>query len=314
MNFLFFLLGCILIWQGGNLVVDSASKLARKFNISELIIGLSLVSIGTSLPEVVVSIIASLKEETAVVLGNVLGSNISNTLLIIGLTGIIKPLTIPKKRLKNEVLFYLGICSFLAANLVLSANTNLTFVSGILLIGLFIGSLVLFFKTDDEANTQEEGLKTNTESSNMITILLFLLGCIFLPLGGHMLVDSAVNIAIVLGVSKAFVSLFAVALGTSLPELVTSVIAAKKGNSQLALGNVIGSNIFNLTLVLGISSLIFPIQFNLSFIYNLAIMIGSCIPITIILFATSRHFFSKRFSIISVLLYLCYISYIYFGV
>ena len=105
-----------------------------------------------------------------------------------------------------------------------------------------------------------------------------------------------------------------VALGTSLPELVTSVIAAKKGNSQLALGNVIGSNIFNLTLVLGISSLIFPIQFNLSFIYNLAIMIGSCIPITIILLATSRHVFSRRFSIISVLLYLCYISYIYIGV
>ncbi len=313
MEFLFFIMGCALIWIGGNFVVDSSSCIARRFNISELIIGLTLVSIGTSLPEVVVNIVASIKEETTVVLGNILGSNISNTLLIIGITGIIKPLVIPKNRLKKELLFYLGACCLLATNLFISSNAPLFTISGIILIGLFIGSLFLFFKADDSSNTNEDQIKTSTKTSIVFSIFLFLIGCTLLPLGGNLLVDSAINIATIFGISKAFVSLFAVALGTSLPELATSVIAARKGNSQLALGNVIGSNIFNLTLVLGLSSLISPIQFNLSFIYNLAIMIGSCIPITIILFATSRKVFSRRFSTVSLLLYVSYISYIYIG-
>ena len=311
MNFLLFLFGCILIWQGGNFVVDSASKLARKFNVSELIIGLTLVSIGTSLPEVVVNVVASIKEETTVVLGNILGSNISNTLLIIGLTGIIKPLIIPKDRLRKELLFYLGLCCFLTIMLLISATTTLSTIGGLILIALFFASLYLFFNTSDTASINEDSSKSTTKSSLFFTILLFLFGCLLLPLGGNLLVDSAIKIAAILGISKAFVALFAVALGTSLPELATSVIAARKGNSQLALGNVIGSNIFNLTLVLGLSSLISPIKFNLSFIYNLAIMIGSCVPIALILLATSKTIFSKRFSIISLLLYISYISYIY---
>ena len=309
MDFLIFILGCAFIWLGGNFIVDSATQIARRFNISELIIGLTLVSIGTSLPEVVVNIVASIKKETVVVLGNILGSNISNTLLIIGLTGLISPLVIPKSRLKKESLFYLCTLFFLSILIYISSPQALSIFEGCCLIVIFILSLIVFFKSNKD-DCPESDSKKNQHLA--ITVLLFSLGCILLPSGGNMLVDSAVSIAVKFGISKAFVSLFAVALGTSLPELITSIIAAKNGNSSLAIGNVVGSNIFNITLVLGISALINPIYFDTVFLGDLTIVAACFLPLTFILLATKKPAFSKLFSLFLLTFYTLYMLSIYY--
>lgn len=309
MDFLFFILGCSFIWLGGNFVVDSASHIARRFNISELIIGLTLVSIGTSLPEVVVNVVASLKKETTVVIGNILGSNISNTLLIIGITGLICPLVIPKTRLKKEVLFYIFSVFLLSFLIFISSLNRLGLFQGCLLIGLFILSLFMFFNGNKKDVDQDSPV---SKQALIITCLLFLLGCILLPAGGSLLVDSAVNIAISLGISKAFISLFAVALGTSLPELITSIVAARKGNSSLAIGNIVGSNIFNLTLVLGISSLIYPIIFEPLFQIDL-LVVGICfLPIFFVLIFGKKAVFSKKFCFFMLLFYTMYMCFVYY--
>ena len=278
-----FCVGCFLLWQGGNIVVDGSTALARRYGISELIIGLTLVAIGTSLPEVIVNIIASVKQESALVLGNVLGSNISNTCLILGATGVLSPLVIPSCRLNNEIKVYLS-CLIVLLVLFFLPQSTLTWYVGLLLLGFFGFSLVMFFIPKDTSLTPAPA----KNSSLFKSVCLVVLGCIFLPLGGHFLITSAINLATNLGLSKAFIALFAVALGTSLPELATSLAAAGKGNTQLALGNILGSNIFNLTLVLGISSLINPIHISSLFKQDLCLLFAMTLPLTFLLLKTKK--------------------------
>ena len=164
-----------------------------------------------------------------------------------GATGILCPLIIPTCRLRNEILFYL-VCLIVLFTFFILPSSQLSIVASIALLSCFLISLFLFFTPKQK----EDFSPPQQESTTLIkSIIIFISGCIFLPLGGHFLVSSAINIASSLGLSKAFISLFAVALGTSLPELATSLIAAKSGNTDLALGNILGSNIFNITLVLG---------------------------------------------------------------
>ncbi|MBI60212.1 hypothetical protein CL657_03230 [bacterium] len=305
MTFLLFITGCLLLFFGGHFLVESSSQIARRLHVSELIIGLTLVSIGTSLPEVVVNIIASLQAESDVVIGNILGSNISNTLLILGATGVLSPLIIPTCRLARELRFYCFCIAVLALSIFASQPYQLSSLNGILLIICFFFAIYLFFIPKNQTKTTQ----TQQAASLLKSIPLFIIGCSMLPLGGHLLIDSALILAQSLGLSISFISLFAVALGTSLPELVTSLIAAYRGNTELALGNIIGSNIFNITLVLGISALINPILFHTQYISDIIVMSLAIIPVAIVLFFFNQSYFSKSLSSLMFFSYLVY-SYI----
>ncbi|RAP31264.1 hypothetical protein DID78_01805 [Candidatus Marinamargulisbacteria bacterium SCGC AG-343-D04] len=305
---LLFLLGISFLWYGGNTVVDGAAGIARRFHISELIIGLTLVSIGTSLPEVVVNIIASINKESDIVLGNIIGSNISNTTLILGSVGVLGSLSIPQCRLRREINFYV-ITLFIFLFCIFSPSTHsIPFWQGTLLMVVFFMAAYMFFipKESDIAPT------TSIKPSPLLkNILIFTGGCVLLPMGGHFLVKSSISIASTLGLSKSFISLFAVALGTSLPELATSIIAAKKGNTSLAIGNIIGSNIFNITLVLGLSSMISTISFSPILSTDALILCLSTIPFVFYLWFSSSALFSKTLSYGYLCFYCLYTIYIY---
>lgn len=305
-SFFLFFLGFFLLWKGGEYVVDGASALARRFSISEIVIGLTLVSIGTSLPELVINIIASLNHESDIVFGNIIGSNISNTLLILGLTGIILPFNLSKINLKKEILLYSVIILFLIGLLFFSsshAGYTLTFFSGIgLLIFCFISIYLFYIQTKHSSESLQQSIKLSTAS------FYFILGCILLPLGGHWVVTSAISIADLIGISTSIISLFAIALGTSLPELITCVIAAKKHNSSLALGNIIGSNIFNITFVLATSILITPLNIPFQNNADLIVLAFSTVMLVLLLYVSQLKIIYKLYFYI---LFVSYCTYIF---
>jgi len=312
MVFLSFVIGTLFLFLGGHVLVEGASQIARRFTISELIIGLTLVSIGTSLPEVVVNVLASLKGESDVVMGNILGSNISNTCLILGATGLLSPLVIPQCRLAKEIRFYCFSIAVLLLSIMASQPYEISFLNGILLLIFFGFSLYLFFIPSSATDISE-----NSDSASLTTdplyksVSFFILGIILLPIGGNLLIDSAMSIATTLGISISFISLFAIALGTSLPELVTSLIAASRGNTGLALGNIIGSNIFNITLVLGISALINPIRVQSFYILDIIIMSVAILPVAWVLLFKRHHNFYKSISGLMLIGYLIYTYFIW---
>ncbi|MGL6115500.1 MAG: calcium/sodium antiporter [Cetobacterium sp.] len=269
------ILGIVALVYGANFLVDGASCIAKRFNIPNLVIGLTIVAFGTSAPELVVNTIASIKGYSAITMGNVIGSNLINILIILGVTSIIYPLAVSKTTAYVEIPL-----SILAALTVL-IMANDTFLDGFKnVIGRGDGIILLLFFLMFLAynfyltlNAKEDDEMAIKNYSMGVAIMAFLGGLILLIVGGKFIVDSAVEIAKGFGVSERVISLTIVALGTSLPELATSVVAAMKKNPDLAMGNCVGSNIFNIFFILGISTLIRPIEIasgeNLELIFNL---------------------------------------------
>lgn len=269
------ILGIVALVYGANFLVDGASCIAKRFNIPNLVIGLTIVAFGTSAPELVVNTIASIKGYSAITMGNVIGSNLINILIILGVTSIIYPLAVSKTTAYVEIPL-----SILAALTVL-IMANDTFLDGfknvigrgdgIILLLFFLMFLAYNFYLTLNAKENDEMVIKNYSMG--VAIMAFLGGLILLIVGGKFIVDSAVEIAKGFGVSERVISLTIVALGTSLPELATSVVAAMKKNPDLAMGNCVGSNIFNIFFILGISTLIRPIEIasgeNLELIFNL---------------------------------------------
>ncbi len=265
MNIILLVLGFILLLKGADWFVDGASSIASRFGIPQLIIGLTIVAMGTSLPEAFVSITAALKSNAAITIGNVVGSNILNVGIILGVTALIRPLHIQNSTIKYEMPFMMLVTLVLILQ---GINHTISRFDGIVMWSFFLGYLYYIFKMSKNQMEETEIKKTN---------LLFIpLGLICLMVGSNFAVDAATNIAISLGVSQRFIGLTIVALGTSLPELVTSVTAARKGNADIAIGNIIGSNIFNILFVVGSSALITPVPFESHFIIDsfVAILIG----------------------------------------
>ncbi len=262
-----FLLGFVLLVFGARWLVDGALKLGRRTGVSELAIGLTVVSVGTSLPELVVNLLASLRGNADLAVGNILGSNIANVLLILGVSGAIRALRIRDRTILSEVPICLAatlLVGFLANAALFSPTHDLTIsrLDGAILLGFFGLFLGYVYRT------AEDGLSVETESgvwapSTLATGFQILAGAGALALGGEFVVRGALSIAEVAGVSESFVGLTIVAMGTSAPELAASVSAAVRGNTDLAVGNVIGSNIFNLLWVLGVSALIRPLPFDI---------------------------------------------------
>jgi cation:H+ antiporter len=264
MVYILFIVGFVFLIYGANFLVDGAASLAKKFKISNIVIGLTIVALGTSSPELVVNLIASFQDSEDVALGNILGSNISNILLILGISALIFPLTVNNNTQWKEVPLSLLAALVLAitANDLIIDGYSASFITrsdGIILILFFVLFMHYAFSIARNEDTQDFNIKTFTVKRSVIMVLAGITGLIF---GGKWIVDGAVTIAGFLGMSEAVISLTIIAIGTSLPELATCVVAAVKKNSDIVIGNIIGSNIFNVFFVLGTSAVIKPLPFN----------------------------------------------------
>jgi len=268
------ILGLILLVKGADWLVTGASAFARKYRISDLIIGLTIVAFGTSAPELVVNIYSSLNGHQDMVFGNILGSNIFNLLMILGLAGIISPLVVQSMTVWKEIplsLFAVLLLMMLANRGLFQNDPGLSRLDGLILLLTFAFFMVYVFRQ----------LKQDVGESEIQRVLItgrvlwftMIGGLVALGFGGNLVVSSAVSLAQLLGVSEKIIGLTIVAAGTSLPELATSVVAALKKNSDIAVGNIIGSNIFNILLILGVSSLLHPVAYNT--IFNREILVVS---------------------------------------
>ena len=287
LEFILLAAGLGLILLGANWLVDGASSIAKKTGMSEFIIGLTIVGIGTSTPEMVVSFISSIQGKADMAIGNVVGSNIFNTFVILGITALICPLAITKESLKRDLplnIIVTGLLILLGmkATIFGMGSDNLTRIDGLILLAI----LVLYFRMLLKKPKEEIEKSDETEESTKIystgkSVILIIAGLIGLVFGGRLFVDSATEIALHFNMSEKFIALTIMAAGTSLPELATSVVAALKGRGQLALGNVLGSNIFNILLILGGSALIQPLSFSSMTPVDLgAVMIGAIFMLT----------------------------------
>ena len=258
---LLFLVGLTLIVVGADLLVDGASSVARRFGISEFVIGLTIVGMGTSAPEMVVSFLGALKGNADIAVGNVIGSNIFNTLLVLGLTAVIMPIPITRDNRRRDIPVNFGVTALLALFGMVICGRNgreLSRWEGAVLIALFIGYMVSSFKYDDGS---AGGAAPEKRIRPLLAVLMIAGGLAALIGGGELFVDSATAIARRLGISDKFIAITILAGGTSMPELATCVVAAAKKKGQLALGNILGSNVFNILLILGGSALIHPLSF-----------------------------------------------------
>lgn len=270
-NLLMLVLGFVLLVKGADWFVDGAAGIANKFKIPQLIIGLTIVAMGTSAPEAAVSISAALKGSAEITIGNIVGSNILNILIILGLTAVITPVAVAKSTIRVDIPFMLGISVLL---LIQGLDGSVTLLDGIVLLVVFAGYLtyLVINARKNPEQLEEEQIKNQ---SIWMCLLWTAVGLVAIILGSNFSVDAASNIARILGLSERFIGLTIVALGTSLPELVTSVMAARKGNADIAIGNIVGSNIFNILFVVGLSSVIVSVPFASAFIVDMIVAIAA---------------------------------------
>jgi cation:H+ antiporter len=257
LTYLLFTLGLAMLFFGGEGLVRGASSVARHFNLSPMVIGLTIVGFGTSAPELLVSLQAALEGKPEIAIGNIVGSNIANILLILGISAVIAPLVIPARRMWRDLAFMLA-ATFILWGMLLGSEITRTY-GAILFLGLlvFLASTFFFGKVEPEENQPEE---------NQLKAWGYTIGgLIVLVIGARLLVDSAVEIATTFGISEAVIGLTIVAVGTSLPELATSVIAAYRRHTEIAVGNIVGSNVFNIFGILGITALVAPIPADARF-------------------------------------------------
>lgn len=256
--------GLLLILFGANYLVDGSSSIARRFGLSEFIIGLTIVGIGTSTPEMVVSFLSAFNGNADMAIGNIVGSNIFNTMLILGITAMIAPLTITKSNINKDIPLNIGVTVLLIllgmnASIFRVGENVLSRLDGGILLAIFAWYMWNSFRSDSADTDSGEEIRTYTP---VISTLLILGGLAALIFGGRLFVNAATEIAKGFGVSDKFIAVTVLAAGTSMPELATSVVAAIKGRGQLALGNILGSNISNILLILGGSALITPLSFT----------------------------------------------------
>ncbi len=315
MSILFLIGGLTAIILSANALVGGASSIAKRFKISDLVIGLTIVSIGTSTPELAISIISAIKGNTDIAVGNVLGSNIANILLILGLSAIVYPLTVQKNTQYKGIplgilaVALIGICGndiFFDHG---SINV-LTRIDGIVMLCFFIIFLYYTFQIATNEDISGEKIVLQPLWKSISFVLLGISGLYF---GGKFFVDGAIAIARFFGMSDALIGLTIVAVGTSLPELATSIVAAYKKNSDIAVGNVVGSNILNVFLILGITAIIKPLPLNQSANIDISVALLA----SILLFASTILFGRRKITraegIMFVLIYLFYITYLILG-
>ncbi len=315
-SILLVVLGFVLLIKGADWMVNGATALAKKKKISDLAIGLTIVAFGTSAPELVVNSIASYQDQSDIVFGNIIGSNNFNLFFILGIVGLILPITVQSSTVWKEIPI-----SFIAALLVLGLSNTflgqesllLSRLDGALLFimfGLFLFYVYKQMKKDDTIPQQPEISAPVEGKSNHKIWGLITIGLAGLILGGKLVVDNAIEIATYLGISKKIIGLTIIAAGTSLPELVTSIVAALKKNSDIAIGNVIGSNIFNIFLILSLSSIISPIDFNPNFNMDIYLLLGGTLFLFIAMFLGTRKKLDRWEAALLLLTFIVYTAYL----
>lgn len=312
MNYILLIVGFFLLIKGADIFVDGASAIAKKVGIPAVIVGLTIVSLGTSAPELAVSTISAIKGNNGIALGNVLGSNLFNTLVVLGATAVAAPLFIHKKKVRKDFLicFLVSMLLFLLTfgNIFTSTTGILSRVDGIILILICIAYIILLIYGTKKSKQEEVG-QEKSDIKILNKIVCIIIGIVGIVAGGQFVVNSATNIAYSIGMSEKLVGLTIVAMGTSLPELVTSVIAVLKGENDIALGNVLGSNIFNILLILGVSSTISPIKVPPILAVDFIILILVTLVLAIIIFATSKKEVKKLSRVEGILLIAIYVAY-----
>lgn len=308
---LLLVLGLFLLVRGADWLVDGASVLAKKFNVSDLAIGLTIVAFGTSAPELVVNVVAASGNLPDLVFGNVIGSNNFNLFAILGIAGLITPLAVQSSTVWKEIPFSLLAAItlfFLANNYFLSSQPFVSRYDGIILLVLFAG--FLYYVATQLKNDPEVKAAPNKNYSNLKISLLILGGLAGLVGGGKLVVDNAVAMAQSLGVSEKIIGLTIVAAGTSLPELATSVVAALKKNADIAIGNIIGSNIFNIFFILGASVMIRPLPYNPLFNTDVYLLLGGTIFLFFAMFTGKRRRLDRWEALILLGIYVGYTGYL----
>ncbi len=284
LQIIFMIIGFILLVKGADFLVEGGSNIAKKFHIPELIIGLTIVSIGTSMPELMVSLTSALNGHSDLSIGNSIGSNISNLLLILGLCATIKNLKFKKetKYFESPFALIVTVLLFILANNHINGQSNIiNRTEGVILLVVCLTFIIYNIimskkgKDFDGINKDLIIVNINVDSKKYMikSIFFIIIGIVFLKFGGDFVVDSATNLAKILGMSEKMVSLTIVSIATSLPELVTSIVATKKGEIDIAIGNIIGSCIFNILLIIGVSACISPIVYSVSYNKDFFILI-----------------------------------------
>lgn len=310
---LLLIIGFVLTVYGANWLVGGASSLAKMFRISNLVIGLTIVALGTSMPEFVVSILSAMNGSTDIAVGNVVGSNVFNTLGILGLAAMIYPISVQRSTVWAEIpfsLFAALLLLFLVNDAWFFSGTEngVSFWDGILLLFFF---LVFMFYSFRMARKQKE---EDAEPAKLYTVpvsfLLVVVGILGLVGGGHLMVTGAVDLAEFFGISEAVIGLTVVSVGTSIPELATSLVAARRRNSDIAIGNVVGSNIFNIFFILGSSATLAPLPFHETLNSGLMLCIGSSLLLFLFMFVGSPRKLTRPQGFIFFLIYVAYTTYL----
>lgn len=296
MMFLLLILGFVLLIKGADWLVDGASAVAKRFKIPDIVIGLTIVAFGTSAPELIVNLFASFQGNTEIAIGNIVGSNIANIFLILGVAGIIYPLTVKSNTVWKEIplsLLAALVLGFMANDALLDGReySVLSRIDGLILLSFFV--IFLYYTALVAKNNREKSEQAVEEMSFGKSTLFIILGLIGLAAGGKLVVDSAVAIATWLGISQAVIGLTVVAIGTSLPELMTSAIAAFKRKADIAIGNVVGSNIFNIFWILGISAFIRPLPFNPTANIDVIMVVLASFMLFIWMFIGKKHILQR---------------------
>ena len=276
--------GFVLLVKGADWFVDGSSSIAARLGIPQLVIGLTIVAMGTSAPEAAVSITAATRGSADITIGNILGSNIMNVLVILGLAASLTCIHVAKSTIFREIPFMIAVSVLL---LVLGLDGTVTLMDGVILWGAFLVYLGYLFRMAKNGDGDEEA-SINTERSLWKSAVWTIVGLVLIVLGSDIAVDAATSIARIMGLSERLIGLTIVALGTSLPELFTSVSAAKKGNADIAIGNIVGSNVFNILFVVGTSALVTPVPFATAFHTDAVIAVAAAVLLMVCCLHKSR--------------------------
>ena len=297
------ILGLAMVIGGANALVDGASSVARRTGVSEFVIGLVIVGFGTSLPELVVSVTGALARNSDIAVGNVIGSNIFNTALILAVSAMFAPMAITRQNKFRDIPLTI-LVSFLVA--FFGYYGGLSRAEGIIMVVLFAIYIIWSFRSDDTA--QEQSPEDAKEFGTFASIVLIAGGLACLVFGGRIFVESAENVARMLGVSDKFIAITVLAMGTSLPELVTSIVALAKKRSQMALGNILGSNVFNLLLILGVSAVISPTSFARIDLWDYAALLLSIILVWTGIYTGRKNLLDRFDASLLLLLFAAYMT------
>lgn len=302
--------GLLLLVKGADWLVEGASTVARKKRISELAIGLTIVAFGTSAPELVVNVVASVQNHQDIVFGNVIGSNNFNLFMILGIAGLITPLAVQSSTVYKEIpiSLFAAVLLFVLVNGFVFGGETLSRTDGLILL-VFFGLFLLYVYKQLKSDLERPGAKEEQVSGLKVWGLI-IVGLAGLVNGGRLVVSSAVDMATAMGVSEKLIGLTIVAAGTSLPELATTVVAALNKNNDIAVGNIIGSNIFNIFFILGVSAVVHPIPFDTVFNTDLYLLFGGTLLLFITMFTARKKQLDRWEAAILLAVYVAYTAYL----